>query len=101
MDEFVFDFGTGLSENTSFYIPAIAFSLLFCGAWIFKLWVQKPKEILPRFTPLTQSPNCPKPAVLVDQNLTFVMNTTPPLLTLPLARHRMTTQFKEVELETV
>lgn len=101
MDEFMFDFGTGLSEHSSFYFPAVALCLLFCGAWAFKLWTQKPKEILPRFTSLTQSPNYPKPAVLVDQNLTFVMNTTPPLLTLPHTRHRMATQFKEVELETV
>jgi hypothetical protein len=104
MDEGTFDYGTGAAEHPYFYIPASAFCLLFCATWLTSMWrdhCRRSREILPRFAPLPGgSPATPKPPVLIDQHLTFVMETPPPPLTLPPARHR-SAQSKAADPETV
>ena len=106
MDEGTFDYGTGAAEHPYFYIPASAFCLLFCATWLTAIWrdhCRRSREVLPRFATLPGgSPAQTKPTILIDQNLTFVMETPP--LTLPPARHRSaatTAQSKATDPETV
>jgi len=101
MDEMTFDYGTGAAEHPFFYIPAFAFALLFCSTWIWHERCKKQQEILPRFAPLSSGSQ--KPAVLIDQNLTVVMDMKPPPRTPPPARHRVTafSQSKATDAETV
>ena len=104
MDEWTFDYDTGAADHPYFYIPAYAFCLLFCAAWLTSIWrerCRRSQETLPRFAPLPGSSQAtPKPAVLIDQNLTFVMELAAPPLTQPPARHRAA-QSKAADLETV
>lgn len=88
MDEMIFD--TTPVDHPLFYIPAAACCLLFCGVWLTALWQERCKRsepTLPRFAPLTPMPECDsKPSILIDKNLTFVMDLPPQ--TPPPARFR-------------
>lgn len=94
MDEMMFD-TTGV-DHPLFYIPAAACCLLLCSVWLTGLWregCKKSEPTLPRFAPLTQSSPVwetdPKPSLLIDKNLAFVMDFhPPPPQTLPPARYR-------------
>ena len=94
MDEMIFD--TAGVDHPFFYIPAAACCLLLCSVWLTALWrdgCRKSEPTLPRFAPLTPSSSIletePKPSLLIDKNLTFVMDFhPPPPQTPPPARYR-------------
>lgn len=86
MDEMILD--TAGIEHPLFYVPAAAACLLFCAVWISTTACKRPVEpILPRFVPLPPAieMTVPRPTLLIDKNLTFVME---PPQTPPPARFR-------------
>lgn len=90
MDEMIFD--PTPMDDPYFYIPAAACCLLFCSVWLSSLWYErcrKSETMLPRFAPLPSTIELvePKPTILIDKNLTFVMDIHPPQ-TPPPARFR-------------